>query len=232
MNKNCKIILISSILIFALTIFPFFNLTKKRIDITWLGFTYILIAELLLFGGLILIEYLAHNNSQIIIRVGIGFTIISYAIVSIVTSIVYMKSANNSIHIFMVIQNILIVIMFIISFIFYAAAKAFKVDNDKILDTSNRMLNIIGKLNLLKSNNHNKQFEMLIGKIIDSLKYSDISTTVSCDDELELKVTKLEKSLLKDNEGKEKEITELLDEIMMIINRRNQAVKNAKVGGI
>lgn len=128
MKLRGKVILISGLVVFIITNVFFFMLTKERSNITWLGYVFILFAEVDFFGGLVLIEFLANKNSQIIIRTGIGFTITAYMLLTIVVSLIYMIFSINRIASFLAIQLTIFAIAFILSVIFYGTAKAVKAE--------------------------------------------------------------------------------------------------------
>jgi hypothetical protein len=64
------------------------------------------------------------------------------------------------------------------------------------------------------------------------LSFTDTSTFVSCDNEIERKLARLELTLLKEDENKDIEIFKLLEEMLLLINKRKIEVNSTKVGGI
>ncbi len=232
MNKRGKVFLVSGTLIILLTIFLFFILTEERVTMTWLSFEFLLFAECVLFGGLMIIEHLSSKTSQIILRSGGGFTLIVYSTISMIVSLFYMILVRKSVRSFFSIQAVLIVVAVILFIIIITTANSVKENNDKILNTTNKMNGILDKINLLKNDLQNTVYTKSLNKIAEELRFSDISTTVPSDEELEHKLAKLELALLKEIDTKDVEVNGLLEEMLLLINRRKAEVKTTKVGGI
>jgi hypothetical protein len=232
MNKRSNTLLISGLLIILLTIFIFFIATENRITITWLCFVFMLLAELILFGTFILVEYYSSKTSQIVLRSGCTFTALAYSMLSILISIIYLISDNEKVKLYLVLQFILLAITLILLMIFFTTANSVKLNNDKTIYSCSKINSIVDKITLINNNNQNTKYKKPIFKILEELKYSDTSTSVAIDDDIELKIIKLEVALLNDNANKDIELNNLFEEILLLINKRKLEVKNMKLGGI
>ncbi len=232
MNRRIKTISISGILVFLLTVFLFFMVIQERIMIKWIYFIFILLAEIILFGGLMLIEAYSTKTSQLIWRIGGGASILAYSVISIFISLIYMLVPLNYSNSFLILQAILLVIAAIAIIVFYTTGNSIKESDDKVLDSINRLNNIIDRLDLIRKDVKNAEYSLLLRKAYEELKYSDTSTFVPSDSELELQVVKLEVELMRDDENKNNLITGMIQDILMLISRRKLEVKNTKVGGI
>ncbi|NFG62001.1 hypothetical protein [Clostridium sp. CMCC3677] len=232
MNNRVKLFSIIGILIEILTVFLFFMLTKDRTSIVWLCLIFMILSELILFGGYILIEYIAQKSSQIIIRAGVGTTLFGYWIISFVTSLVFINLEKDFIKYFISLQLIFIILETILIISLITGANKVKQDSDKVLQATGYINTFIDRINLLKNNINNNKYKKLLEKIYDDLRYSDTSTIVPSDSELETKITNLEIALLNSDDVKSDKVTELIEEIFILINKRKAEVKNAKLGGI
>lgn len=231
MDKK-KVISIVGILTVLATIVLFFTVVKDRIFITWLGFSFILVAEIILFKGLILIENYAAKTSQIVWRAGGGFVVIAYALLSILISIIYMISVKNSVVRFISFQIFLIIIAAAAMIICFTAANKVKRGSDKVMNSVNELNRIINKIDLLRKNNKGSKYSKLLDKLYDELRYSDISTYVTKDNDLEEEVNKLEIMLMKQEKMENDDIIDMINEMLIMINDRKIEVKNEKFGGV
>lgn len=232
MKKNVNTILISGVVVFVLTCFLFFILTNERELVTWISFYFLLLAEIILFGGFILIEYLANKVSPIVMRAGFGSSLIICSIISMIVSVYYIMSENESVKPVLAIQVILLAIIIILFFVFYNISGGVKVKSNKIINATARTSLFIDKLNSLSKDEKNNKYEKQLSKIAEDLRFTDISTSVPCDNEIERKLASLELTLLKEDVMKDSEISKLLEDIVLLINKRRFEVKNTKVGGI
>lgn len=232
MNRREKAISLSGFLLILLTVLLFFTLTKYRFIITWLGFVFILLAEIALFSALMIIEFYSKQTSKIIWRNGAGFASALYSIVSIAISLFYMITFRRSIRLFLALQIALLIVMFISMIIFYTSAVSAKNRDDKVLSALNRINTIIDKLDFIRKDKKNSEYSNLLNKVYEELKYSDISTSVPSDNELETQLSKLEIELLKDDENKNDVVTGIIKEILTAISNRKIEVRSMKTGGI
>lgn len=232
MNNRIKAFSIIGLLVEVLTIFIFFMLIKDRTSISWICLIFMLLAELILFGGHVSIEYIAQRSSQIIIRAGIGVTLVGYGIISFLISLMFIKSERESIKYFISLQATLLVFITVLIIVFIISGNKVKQDSNKVLNATNRINIFIERINLLKIDSNNKNYEKLLEKVYESLKYSDVSATVPSDSDLEVKITKLEVALLSNDDDKNDKVINLIEEILMLINKRKCEVKNIKLGGI
>jgi len=233
MINRIKAITIIGSLTFLLSIFLYFMIPIERITIVWLGMIFILLAEMIFFGGLALIEYLSRSVSQVFIRSFGGAAVVIIPIISVAVSMIFMLTKSESINMFIIMQVSLIVILSIIAVIAYYVSLGIKKESDNVLKSVSELSAMIGKLNLLRNDNSNTKYSAMIGKVVDELKYSDISSVVPCDEKLNAKLTNLESELLKnDCESKDKKVSVILNDMLNIIKHRKIELRGIKKGGI
>jgi hypothetical protein len=232
MNKRGKTISISGIIMFVLTIFIFFMMTNDKVASTWISLFFLLFAEIILFGGFLMIEYLADKASQIVIRSGCGFVLIVYSIISIIVSMYYIISAKESVKILITIQIAALAIAGVLFAAFYTISVSIKERSDKVINATVRVNSVVDKLKILSQDVNNAKYKKQLSKIAEDLRFTDTSTLVSCDDEINRKLVSLELVLLKEAGSKDSEVYELLEDMLMLINKREIEVKNSKIGGV
>lgn len=232
MNKRSKALLMIGTMIVLLSIFLFFMLTEDRITITWMGFAFILFVEIVLFGGLVLIEFLSHSVSQIMIRIIGGIALLGYASLSIIISIIYMSVESEAVRTYLVIQVILAVVLVIILVVAFISALSVKSNDSRVVSATTLISSYVDKLNLLKSDKKYAPYSVALAKVAEGLRYSDTSTTVQSDGKIEANIDKLELTLRNQIDDKEKEVDIIIEELIVLINQRKIEVKNTKSGGI
>lgn len=215
------IILFATIIIYAITWDS--NASTSYI----LGFCFMIFAELVLFGGLIGIEVLSRNSSQIIIRTGCGGSLIAYSFVVFVSSWIYMISDTDKVKSFWVLQVALFAVLAISITIFCVTSRSVKEKDSKILESVTRVNEMVDSLKLLESND--KYGKQLL-KLAEELRFTDVSSKAEVDDEIEAKIAKIEMSLVKDE--KAESVEGIIDEIAVLIKKRKVQVRDTKVGGI
>lgn len=232
MNKRGKAISISGIIVFLLTTFVFLMMTKDRVAATWISLFFLLFTEIILFGGFIIIEYLVNKRSPIIIRAGGGFVLVAHSIISIIVSMYYIISAIESVKPLITIHVVLLGSAVILFTIFYTISVSIKGSNNKVINATVRVNLVVEKLNLLSQDINNYKYKKQLAKISDDLNYTDKSTSVPCDDKIDRKLASLELALLKEEVIKDSEIPKLLEDMLILINKRKIEVMNTKFGGI
>lgn len=232
MNRREKTISLCGLLVILLTVLLFFTLAKFRFIITWLGFIFILLAEVILFSALILIEFYSKKTSEIIWRTGAGFASAAYAVISIAISLFYMITLRSTIGLFLALQFTLLIIMIIAIIIFYTTSVSAKNNDAKVLNSLILINSIIDKLDLIRKDKNNLEYSKLLNKVYEDLRYSDISTSVLSDYELDSKLSLLENALLTDDENKNDEVNGIIEDMLTLISKRKIEVRSMKAGGI
>lgn len=123
MNKSGKIVLLIGLLILALSIFLFFMIVDERNNIQALYFSFIIFSEMVLFGGVSIILGYSKEKEKIIFYSGNIFSLISYTVISVITSLLYLCNNWKGIKSFWSIQVALFIIfmIFVTLFSFIAA---------------------------------------------------------------------------------------------------------------
>lgn len=232
-NRNNAISIIGVILvIFTGILFALLTEDRTTLMFTCLGF--IVGAEIMFFGGLLIIEFLSRTTSQIILRTVCGITLGVCSIASILVSCVYMGRDIDSLKGFYSWQLIIWVFAIVVITIGFFTASSVKSTDTKTMKALMTLTNVVNLLNSLSDDSRNTKYAEQLKEIADELRYSDTSSLVPSDELIQNAVAKLELVLVQeyDKDEKDNEIKNLLSEMFVLINRRKQEVKLAKVGGI
>jgi hypothetical protein len=225
-NKRVSILGISSIIVLIASILTFALLKPENCNSSvGLGFGFLIFTELVLFGGAIGIEFI--SGSQIINRVGCGMSVLVYSLISMVLSIIFIIMNTDFIKWFWIVE-ILMTAVTVILFISFATVARSVLDKDRnLLNSVNTVSTMIDRLAALKEN---QRYGKQIGKLAEDLRYTDISSTVAVDEDIELLISKIEMELVNDEYADS--VSEYIGKLFVLIKRRKLQVKDKKVGGV
>ena len=232
-NRNSAISIIGVIIV-VFTGILFALLTEDRRTSMFIYLGFIVGAEIVLFGGLLTIEYLSRTTSQIIVRTVCGITLGVGSIASILVSCIYMGRDVDSLRGFYSWQLIIWVLAIIGITIGFFTASSVKASDTRTMNTVMTLTLVTDQLTSLSDDSRNTKYADQLKKIADELRYSDTSSLVPSDEPIQNAVAKLEVVLVQEygEDEKDTEIKNLLSEILVLINKRKQEVKLTKVGGI
>lgn len=225
-NRRAKtLLLIGLIVIIATNLI--FSLSKSGVLLphTFLGFSFIVFSEIVLFFGLVALEIISEKSEQVFMRSGAGVVLIAYTSLVFLISVVYMNLPIAALSLFLIVQIIMFVIAIVLEIIIIITSKSIKSKNDDVISSVSKINNIVESLILLKANS---EYERQLDTIIDELKFSDVSTSVEIDSEIESEISKLKLEITKNKQDADKHI----DNINTLIQKRKLQIKNIKVGGI
>ena len=232
-NRNSAISSIGVIIVvFTGILFALLTEDRRTSMLICLGF--IVGAEIVLFGGLLTIEYLSRTTSQIIVRTVCGITLGVGSIASILVSCIYMGRDVDSLRGFYSWQLFIWVLAIIGITIGFFTASSVKASDTRTMNAVMTLTLVTDQLTSLSDDSRNTRYAEQLKKIADELRYSDTSSLVPSDELIQNVVAKLEVVLVQEygDDEKDTEIKNLLSEILVLINRRKQEVKLTKVGGI
>lgn len=232
-NRNSAISIIGVIIV-VFTGILFALLTEDRRTSMFICLGFIVGAEIVLFGGLLTIEYLSRTTSQIIVRTVCGITLGVGSIASILVSCIYMGRDVDSLRGFYSWQLIIWVLAIIGITIGFFTASSVKASDTRTMNTVMTLTLVTDQLTSLSDDSRNTKYADQLKNIADELRYSDTSSLVPSDELIQNAVAKLEVVLVQEygENKKDTEIKNLLSEILVLINKRKQEVKLTKVGGI
>ena len=227
-NKRSVAFGISGIVVLLVTIFIFIITKDENMNISVsLGFAYLIYSEILLFGGYIAIEYLVNKGSQIITRVGCGTILTIYTVVVFLCSIIYMIMNTDTFIGFLIVQAVAFAAAMIGMLVFLVSGHTIKENDTNVTDSVLILSNLISSLELLKAN---RKYGKRIGKIAEDLRFTDISSRVEVDDEIEIYISRIETALAEDEYATE--VEEYIEIVALLIKKRIIQLREKKIGGI
>lgn len=228
MNRKSKLSLVLGIVVLLATICIFFLARPVFLPSTIIGFVFLLYSELVFFGGIILIGYLAQKSSGIITRAGVGLTIEIYALIVFISSLIYMNINLLFYRGFLIIQILLLVVAIIIASLLGVFSKEAYNKDAKVLRANAMCKEFESELILIREQVSDKKS---IDKVIEQIRFSDTSSMCDADVEIDDKINEL-KTLISANETNDKDVEGLVKDIEFLIKKRNLQIKNSNQGGI
>lgn len=228
MNRRIKISAIIGVVLFLATVLIFALSQPQIFTSTILGFVFLLYSEIMFFGGFALVEYLSSKTSGIITRAGLGITIGAYALVVFASSIIYMNLHINSARGFLVLQVLLVACAAIISIILVAVSKNKYTSDSKALKADTMVRGFADELVLIRDMSDKKES---IDKLVEAMKYTDTSTMVDADVEIDEAIGEL-KNIVSAEGSDESKLNKSIEKIEFLIKKRNLQTRNEKQGGI
>lgn len=232
MNKRGRSLSAIAIICIIVTVALFFILTSKRNISQWVGLVTMLTAELILFGGLIYLELVAERSSQIILRIVCGLSLLIFSGISIIVSIICIVTRPEHLKAFTGIQILLLAIMIILIILGKHAASHVNKSSTEILAAESKLRSIKDTLEQLAINKKYGEYKPLLDKVAEAVRFSDTSAIVPADDEIVSCLADLEDALLKDMDNKAIVITEILDNMLLLVNKRKIEIRNKKSGSV
>lgn len=231
MNRRIKAFRIIGEIIVTVTILLYFMSTKHRTLTSYTSFSILLLAEIIFFGGWILIERNANEYSQIMLRAGCGVVLSIYSMIASVVSIIFI--CGNKVVLMGLLINIqvlLLVAAIVLMIVFRTIAKGVKQSDDKVIQAVSRANGVMHRLTLLSQEKQNKAYEKKLHSLSEDMRYTDVSTSVACDDEIDTVLSKLEVLLDGKEETKDTQVLQKIEELSNLIHRRELQVRSTKVG--
>ncbi|GAB6109497.1 hypothetical protein [Fusibacter bizertensis] len=233
MNTKNKAFLISGTIILMLTIIISLLSINNWTGISVVAFTTILWAEVVFFGGMILLDKILKNHEKIMFIVPYILIISSYSVLAILTSIVFIALLKTALSLFFIIQLILIATAGIALTIFISASKVVGSSNEKILTSVNQVNGLVKRLELLAVSEIGDKYAASFKKLSHDLNFTDISA-ITEEDELiseQLSIIELEVANYIE-ETSDQKIQNSIVHLNSLIAKRSISAANLKKGKI
>jgi len=231
-SKTIAIIGIS-LIILIVTLVVFFlgytNHPNKVID--WIGLTFVLISEIALFGGTTAILLRKYTGSQKLFVLGIFSILCIYFTITCILSIFSKNIFENNVRGFTTTQIIIMAIVLIISILLYTIGISVTEKDSKIMYSRLIMKDCESLAFSLKSNAKFHVYFSLLNKIYEEIKYSDKTKSINEEQAIYDKINKLEEVLSNNKSNpKVEDISIIVDEIVLLIKKRNLSVLQLNQG--
>lgn len=230
--RRLSIILLISAIVIAATIMLFFVLTGEREKIDWLGFGFLLTAELVMTIGLLLLEGMESQSTGVLLRAGIYSTLGLYAVISIVTSVLFILFFRVNGNYLTAIQIVLLALAMIVIIIIHFANAHVSESNEAVLQSAGRMQLLLSRVTVLQGRNEAAVLKPQLDKLYEALRYCDVSVAVPTDDLVAARLGELEMLIGNDREEQAENAARLINDILALMKQRSAEMSLVKAGGI
>lgn len=232
MYRRSKTILISGSITIIATIIILLLFVKHWFGVSSIAAVAIIWSEIFFFGGLIFAEWISKRTEQVIVRTSIYFTVLAYAIINILISVLFMLVLSWFIKSFIAIELILLAISAIIIIISVSAGSSIANSNAHIMASVNNMERIVGRLDKLAIKPECREFSSKIKKFSDDLRFTDCSKTVPEDIEIDKLIGEIEILVDDNSDAINEKMNKKLDCLYELICKRNIALHIKQSGTI
>lgn len=233
MDRRIKRLALCGVIVFLLTLLLGMTNIRDWSGVTITAMLFALWSPIALVGGLIFVETQAEKTAQLFFRVGCSITIMAYGSITYVTSFLFIAFFKERVSLFFTIQLILLAATAILCIAFHIIAKGSKERTQPVLQARLQMEDYINRLNLLKDDVSQEEQAGLLGELADRLRFTDLSTLVPVDDEIDYTISSLKIELMKHSNHQSKEkIDVLFGHLNSLISQRALDVNATKRGGL
>lgn len=228
MNRRSIIAIISGVIILAATFATFKLIDPEIYTSTKIGLGFLMYAEAVLFGGFALADTFGENASKPLVWSGIGIPVSLYAGIVFISSLIYMLVKTESTKGFLVLQVILFAAVLVICLIVGNISVSVKEKDSQVLRAVASLTYILDQLRLIREQVDEKA---KIDKLIDDLRYSDVSVSVDADVELDGAVSVLQ-GIVGKGICSGDDFEKAVQSVEFLIKKRNFQARASKQGGI
>lgn len=216
---------IAGALIFIITMIVFFIVPFSKTVLDYAGVLFVLFAEVMLFGGTMLIVVRVKNN--LILQAGIPSALFVYWVITVVTASFYKPVFGNHLSGFVITQIVIVILASAALFgIFYAGSRNHErpsdIENGDILQSCQEAIFI------LCNNQNYKEYAQLLNDLYEAIKYSDKTVSIpEKESEISNQIEFLADII---PQADKSELQELLNHILLLIKQRNQMALQSRKG--
>ena len=231
-NKNNKLIAAVCVVLLIFIVTAFFILVDiDEFMVRFLAVFFLLFSSMVFTIGFYLLSLAGKNHNIVLLRAGVGSTLILYVIVTILLSFISNLFANNLTLYIML--NFGIALLAGVAILFLVlASRSTASDDMRTMGKKAFMDEVERRLFNLSADSKNAKFHQKINRLYDAVKYADKIGISSVDYVLDDTLTRLESALaLGEEEASQVNITSIFDEINSLLTRRKEEISISKRGG-
>lgn len=233
MNRRINMFALCGVIVFLLTVILGIINIRDWSGVTIPALLFALWSVIALFGGLIFVETQAEKTAQLFFRVGCSITLLAYACGNYATSFLFIGFFKERSSLFFTIQFILLAAAAVLCLAFHTIAVGNKQKNRMVLSARLQIEDYVNRLNLLKAGASQETHAAVLGELAEQLRFTDMSTMVPVDSEIERTISGLQMELTKHRENQAKEKIDLLcKHLGTLISQRTFDVSAKKRGGL
>lgn len=216
----------------AVTLIVFFILTQQREPIDLVGLLFMLVAELVLFGGTIYVQRAAGRSGGTFTRAGAYSALAIYSVVAFVLCPVFILYFRESVKHFFVMQLVWLALLTIALILVMSAGRGAAARNRDLEHAVSSMNGLYTQAVALERAPEHAPFAPKLQQIAEALRFCDVSTAHAQDAQLAAALNRLDAALHEESESKADLVDEICNELLGSIGHRNQAVKSGKLGRV
>ena len=213
-------------LIVVFTIIAFFLLNIERDALHIWALSFLLLAEVALFSGLILIRFAGGGHSPVFLRSGVTTTLILYLAVTFASmlTVPWFKEHLNR---FILMQLLFIVAATVIVIAMLMFSRKISDDDSQVIAARSFMNGCESRVHALLSDAKNAEYKQPLNALYESIKYADKIGSSTLDGQIDAALGNLEAALGGGHDG----ASNAFDEITSLIKRRKTEISESKRGG-
>lgn len=221
-----------SIILILVSIALFFMLTEKRVLIDWLGFAFIIAAELIFMVSLLFLQSERGSRELTVLYPGVSSAGGVYTILVIIVSVIYMVFFREGAKYLLLVQIVLFAVYLIaIALIFNVSHHVGKA-NTAALNSVNKMQELLNRIVTLQNANRDGALGQKLNKLYDAIRFCDVSATVTTDEVIAAKLAELQILVEDKREESVEAAGALVDDIMVLVKQRATEMSILKSGGL
>lgn len=233
MNTRNKTIIFSGIAILLATIITIMLCIRSWSTMAFIATAFIIWAELSFFLGLLAVEQMARWTEQIFLRSSLIVVSSLYSCSVIIASLVFLNLLPHTYTAFWIIQVILLMLSAVLFFVIYASSKSIRTANRRTGNAVTRIESMVHRLEILAASENHGSAASTLKALSEHLRYTDMSVSVSVDEDMEAMISSLEAEYSKDlNRLTQDTISKKVTALNSLIARRKIETASAKEGGI
>lgn len=233
MNRRSKTFLIAGMITLFVSVISMMICVKDWFGIRPLAAAFVVLVEAGLFGGLALVERMAVNTEQVLFRTSCYVVIPAYAAVSCVLSLIFLSFLPYAAVSYIVLQMLIMAIAMIILLAFYSFSISTHRSNTKTLDSVMLIDSFVKRLDSLASTCGSEAYALTLKQISEDLRFTDTSSRIPLDAEIDLAISALEAQYEKDVDDRPAEaIDQALTALHALVSKRKIEVAALRKGRI
>lgn len=220
---------IIGLIVIVFSLAAFFLLDIERIPLHWWALTFLVLSEVVLFSGLVVMQFSGANHSRVFMKSGVTTTLSLYFVATLISVFLANSFQNNS-NAFILLELFIIALFAIIIITILAFSRRFRNSDEEIVRARSFMDLCEKRIYTLLVDTKNNTYKEALSTIYETFKYSDKIGTSFVDGKIDESIRELETLLQDDLKGKE-DVMGIFDRISSLLCRRKEEIGESKRGG-
>ncbi|WP_130862553.1 hypothetical protein [Bacilliculturomica massiliensis] len=231
-NRSNMVTLCAGVITMAVTALIFILNFGLRAEISKTGLGFMLLAEAVFFGGLLLTGWLARRGCGIMLRSG-GYSLLTlYAAASILLSVLFLNSFRGFAMLLTSLQIVLLAAAVILYLIIWHFSRRTGEKTRRIQQAGKQLRELVSRSELLADEFAGEKQAAGLREIAEALRCSDPGEATDIDRMIGEELERLDKLLHSGDESSSSGADETIVHILSLIRQRGAQLKNSRSGGI